>query len=111
MAIVKYKTIAQKQPSNTRSFLDKYMEENNIEFNPDIEIVSYNLVVEFTKAGFGIGYVTREFAKQELENKEIYELEVIPKIKPRELGIITLKNNTLNDAASKFIKLVVEDMK
>lgn len=109
--IVKYKTIAQKQPSNTRSFLDKYMEENNIEFNPDIEIVSYNLVVEFTKAGFGIGYVTREFAKQELENKEIYELEVIPKIKPRELGIITLKNNTLSYAASKFIKLVVEDMK
>ena len=109
--IVKYKTIAQKQPSNTRSFLDKYMEENNIEFNPDIEIVSYNLVVEFTKAGFGIGYVTREFAKQELENKEIYELEVIPKIKPRELGIITLKNNTLSYAASKFIKLIIEDMK
>ena len=38
-------------------------------FEPDIEIVSYNLVVEFIKAGFGIGYVTKEFIKQELKNK------------------------------------------
>lgn len=109
--LVKYKTIAQKQPSNTRSFLNKYMEDNNIEFNPDIEIVSYNLVVEFTKAGFGIGYVTREFVMQELENKDIYEVKVTPTIPSRELGIITLKNNALSYAASKFIELIVNDSK
>lgn len=109
--LVKYKTIAQKQPSNTRNFLNKYMENNSIDFNPDIEIVSYNLVVEFTKAGFGIGYVTKEFVMQELENNDIYEVKVTPKIPSRELGIITLKNNALSYAASKFIELVVNDSK
>lgn len=108
--LLKYKIVTQKEPSNTRAFLNKYMKENNIDFKPDIEIVSYNLVVEFIKAGFGIGYVTKEFIKNELKNNELYEIEVNPKIPTRDLGIITLKNNTLNYAASKFIEIVLKNM-
>ena len=109
--ILKHKIITQKEPSNTRAFLNQYMQNNSIEFHPDIEIVSYNLVVEFIKAGFGIGYVTKEFIKQEIKNKEIYEIKVEPKIPTRDLGIITLKNNNLNYAATKFIELIMKDIK
>lgn len=109
--LLKHKIITQKEPSNTRAFLNKYMQNNAIEFHPDIEIVSYNLVVEFIKAGFGIGYVTKEFVKQEIKNKEIYEIKVEPKIPTRDLGIITLKNNNLNYAATKFIELIMKDIK
>lgn len=109
--ILKHKIITQKEPSNTRAFLNQYMQNNSIEFHPDIEIVSYNLVVEFIKAGFGIGYVTKEFVKQEMKNKEIYEIKVEPKIPTRDLGIITLKNNNLNYAATKFIELIMKDIK
>lgn len=109
--LLKHKIITQKEPSNTRAFLNQYMQNNSIEFHPDIEIVSYNLVVEFIKAGFGIGYVTKEFVKQEIKNKEIYEIKVEPKIPTRDLGIITLKNNNLNYAATKFIELIMKDIK
>ena len=109
--LLDYKIITQKEPSNTRAFLNKYMKENKIDFKPDIEIVSYNLVVEFIKAGFGIGYVTKEFVKEELKNNELYEIKVIPKIPTRDLGIITLKNNTLNYASSKFIEIIMNDLK
>ncbi len=107
--LLKYNIITQKEPSNTRAFLNNYMKENNINFKPDIEIVSYNLVVDFIKAGFGIGYVTKEFIKYELKSKELYEIKVKPKIPSRDLGIITLKNNTLNFASSKFIELISEN--
>lgn len=109
--LLKYKIITQKEPSNTRTFLNNYMKKNNIDFKPDIEIVSYNLVVEFIKAGFGIGYVTKEFIQKELKNKELYEIEVTPKIPTRDLGIITLKNNTLNFASNKFIELITREIK
>ena len=85
------------------------MKENLIDFSPDIEIVSYNLVEEFTKAGFGVGYITKEFAKKYLDEGTIYELNVKPKIKSRDLGIVTLKNNVLNFASSKFIDLIIKD--
>jgi len=106
--LLQHKIITQKEPSNTRAFLNNYMRENNIEFNPDIEIVSYNLVVEFIKAGFGIGYVTKEFIKKELDSNELYEIKVKPEIPSRDLGIITLKNNTLSYAASKFIEIILK---
>jgi len=109
--ILRHKIVTQKEPSNTRAFLNKYMKNNGIEFKPDIEIVSYNLVVEFVKAGFGIGYVTKEFIKEEIRNKELYEIKVSPKIPTRDLGIITLKNNTLNYAASKFIEIIMNNVK
>ena len=109
--VLRHKIITQKEPSNTRAFLNNYMKSNNVEFKPDIEIVSYNLVVEFIKAGFGIGYVTKEFVKEELKNKELYEIKVTPKIPTRDLGIITLKNSTLNYAASKFIEIIMKDLK
>lgn len=109
--LLNHKIITQKEPSNTRAFLNQYMQNNSIEFHPDIEIVSYNLVVEFIKAGFGIGYVTKEFVKQEITNKDIYEIKVEPKIPTRDLGIITLKNNNLNYAATKFIELIMKDIK
>lgn len=108
--LLEYKIVTQKEPSNTRAFLNNYMKKNNIDFNPDIEIVSYNLVVEFIKAGFGIGYVTKEFIKEELKNKELYEIKLKSKIPPRELGVITLKNNTLSYAASKFIDIIMKDI-
>ena len=63
------------------------------------------------KAGFGIGYITKEFAKAELERGEIYELKVEPKIESRELGIVTLKNSALNYAASKFVEIILKDIK
>ncbi len=106
-----YKTIAQKEPSNTREFLNNFMKQNNILFKPDIEIVSYALVVEFIKSGFGIGYVTKEFVREELEKEEIYEVLIDKKIPERNLGIVTLKNNIPSFASQKFIELLKEDIK
>ena len=109
--LLKNKVIAQKEPSNTRAFLNNYMKMNGIQFKPDIEIVSYNLVVEFIKAGFGVGYVTKEFIKQELKNNELYEIKVEPKIPTRELGIVTLKNSHLSYAANQFIQIIMRAVK
>jgi len=109
--IGKYKTIAQKEPSNTREFLNNFMKQNGILFKPDIEIVSYALVVEFIKSGFGIGYVTKEFVREELEKEEIYEVLIDKKIPERNLGIVTLKNNVPSFATQKFIELLKQDIK
>lgn len=106
--ITNYKIITQKEPSNTREFLNNFMKENNIEFKPDIEIVSYALVVEFIKSGFGIGYITKEFVKEELKNGELYEIIIDKKIPERNLGIVTLKNNIPNFATKRFIELLKE---
>ena len=64
--------IFQKQPSNTRSFLDNWLAKNHVNFIPKYDIVSFNLVKDMTKMGLGIGYITEEFAEDELNKKELF---------------------------------------
>ncbi|MBR1884043.1 MAG: hypothetical protein IJ809_03765 [Clostridia bacterium] len=80
-----YPIITQKSPSNTREFLNNIMEESGINFSPKFEVVSYSLVKDLAKIGIGISYITKEFAKEELENNELFEIKVKEKIKERSL--------------------------
>ena len=106
-----YPLLFQKSPSNTRQYLDSYLKNNNVILHPKTEIVSYNLIMEFVKSGFGIGYATKEFIKEDLKNKNLYEIKVTPKIPTRYIGIITLNQSIPNYSVKKLIKIMLNDTK
>ena len=101
--------IFQKQPSNTRSFLDNWLAENHVNFIPKYDIVSFNLVKDMTKMGLGIGYITEEFAQDELNKKELFKLDVEPKVRSREVGYATLKNSIPSFATRALIDLIQKE--
>ena len=103
-----YPLLFQKNPSNTRKYLDKYLKENNVTLHPKTEIVSYNLIMEFVKSGFGIGYATKEFIKNELNDKSLYEIKVTPKVPKRYIGIVTLNQSVPNYSAKKLIDMMLK---
>jgi len=103
----KYPLLFQKSPSNTREFLDNYLKANNIHLLPQMEIVSYNLIMDFVSAGFGIGYATKEFIKEELESKKLYEIDITPKVPKRYIGIVTLNKTIPNYSVKKLIDLMI----
>ena len=100
-----YPLLFQKNPSNTRKFLDSYLKSNQIRLVPKTEIVSYNLIMDFVKSGFGIGYATKEFVKDDL-NKTLFEIKVTPKVPKRHIGIVTLHNRIPNYSVKKLIDLM-----
>lgn len=104
-----YPLLFQKSPSNTRKYLDNYLRNNNVVLKPKTEIVSYNLIMEFVKSGFGIGYATKEFIKEELNNKTLYEIKVTPKISKRYIGIITLNQSVPNYSVKKLIDIILNN--
>ena len=106
----KYPLILQKEPSNTRSFIDNFMIENKIVLKPKIEIVSYGLVLEFTKIGLGIGYATKEFAIKELEDGILVEVKTLPSLPSRQIGIGILNNEYMSFASKKLISIVTENI-
>lgn len=100
-----YPLLFQKSPSNTRKFLDNFLKKNHIHLIPKTEIVSYNLIMDFVKSGFGIGYATKEFIKDDL-NKTLFEIKVIPAMPKRNIGIVTLNNRIPNYSVKKLIDLM-----
>ena len=101
-----YPLILQAKGSNTREFLNDITEKYNIKLKPNIELASYSLVVEFSKIGLGIGYVTKDYIKEDLKNKELYEIDIIEKIPPRDISIALSKNNVPNFSTKKLIEII-----
>lgn len=101
-----YPLIFQKNPSNTREYLDTYLKNNNANLKPKMEVVSYNLIMDFVAAGFGIGYATKEFIASELKEKKLYEIKVTPKVPKRYIGIVTLNKTIPNYSVKKLIDLM-----
>lgn len=104
----KYPLLFQKSPSNTRTFLDNFLKSNNVKLNPKLEVVSYNLIMDLVKAGFGIGYATKEFVLEELKNKTLYEINVTPKVPKRYIGIATINKNIPNYSIKKLIDIMIK---
>ena len=102
----KYPLILQSKKSNTRIFLDDLARKYNVTLKPNIELASYNLVVEFSKIGLGIGYVTKDYIKDELKNSKLYELKTKEKIPSRYIGFALSKNNIPNFSTKRLIKII-----
>ena len=103
-----YPLILQAKGSNTREFLDNIARENGVVLKPNIELASYSLVVEFSKIGLGIGYAIKEYIKQEIKNKELFELKVKEKIPSRYIGIALSKNHVPNFSTKKLIEIITK---
>lgn len=103
-----YPLLLQAKGSSTREFLDDVAKANNITLKPNIELASYSLVSEFVKIGFGIGYVTRDYVKFAIKNKELFELNLKEKIPNRYIGIALSKNHIPSFSTRKIIKIITE---
>ena len=104
-----YPLILQKGPSNTRNFINNFMLENKTILKPKIEIVSYGLVLEFTKIGLGIGYATKQFAQKEIDDGSLIEVKTLPKIPPRQIGIAVLNSEHISFATKKLISIITDN--
>ena len=92
--------------SSSRKHLNKYIKDNNIKILPKLEAGSYSLIVELIKSGFGIGFVTKEFIKEELENKNIYEIKIKPEIPKRKIVYATIDKKEPNFSIKKLIEML-----
>lgn len=102
-----YPLILQAKGSNTRTFLDNFAKKNEVILNPNIELTSYALVVEFAKIGLGIGYVTKEYISKELETGELKIIDIKEKIPSRYIGIALSKNHLPNFSVKKLIEIIL----
>lgn len=104
-----YPLILQDKNSNTRKFLDDFANKYEITLKPKIEIGSYYLVSEFSRIGLGIGYVTKDYIKNNLDNKELFIVSIKEKIPSREIGILLNKNTTPNFSTKELIKIITQN--
>lgn len=94
--------ILQKEESNSRKLLDYIAMKNNVKLVPKMEVVSQELIAEFTNIGLGIGFSIIDLAKRNYKN--LKELKINKKIPNINIYLATNKSVSLTFASKMFIK-------
>ena len=94
--------ILQKEESNSRKLLDYIALQNNVKLVPKMEVVSQELIAEFTNIGLGIGFAIIDLAKRNF--KILNELNINKKIPNINIYLATNKSVSLTFASKTFIK-------
>jgi LysR family cyn operon transcriptional activator len=92
--------------SSTRRYIDHYAHNSGLSIQPEIELGSVDLLVQFARIGLGISCVVKNFIAEELSQSTLYEIKLDPPIPSRKVGIITLKHLPLSAAAAHFLQLL-----
>lgn len=107
--LMKYPLIFLEPKSNSRQYVEKFILSKGVQIEPEFELGSHDLLLEFAKINLGIACVTNEFAQDYISKgivSEVITEEAIPK---REIGVCYLKSVPLSLAATRFVEMVEKD--
>ena len=97
-----YPLILQKKEANSRKYIDNILFKKNILLTPKTEVVSQDLVIEFTEAGFGIGFGIVPLATKNYPH--LKELKINRKLPKTKIYLAENKSINLPFASKKFIE-------
>ena len=100
----KYPMLIQEYPANSRLSVENYFKNNNVQLEPKMNIASSNLLIDFINMGYGIGYVTELYVREDLKKDNMYKVNVLPEPESVSFGIISLKNNVMSNPCKKFVE-------
>lgn len=103
--LIKYPLILMDKSTVARRSLENFIHNIGIDFHPDIEVSSWDLMKHLVKAGMGIGCIPREYAQKELDSGELIELKTDPALPIRSIGMALPKGTQFSFALREFIKL------
>lgn len=96
--------ISLERGTSTRKYVDEYLK---ITRQPDFELATSDLVLEFARRGMGVGCIVEDFALDDLENGRLHEIKLKEPIPPRDFLLVYSRSRPLSAAARKFIDMIV----
>lgn len=108
--LINYPMIFLDKKSKSRQYVEKYLLSKEIKINPDIELGSHDLLLDFAKVGLGFACVVKEFSREYLANNSLYEVILEDPIPKRSIGICSLKGVSLSSRSEKFVEYLLNDL-
>ncbi|MBD2865316.1 MULTISPECIES: LysR family transcriptional regulator [Paenibacillus] len=92
--------------SSIRRYVDAFAESKGVRLQPEIELGSIELLVQFAGIGLGIACVIREFVGVELADGTLSEVRLADPLPPRNVGLVTLRDVPLSAAAQRLLEML-----
>lgn len=90
----------------TRRYIDKYLNDWNIDIQNALEINSMELLIDFAKTSLGIGCVIKEFVTEELANHSLLQIDTPCPIHKRSVCFAYSAHANHSNSVIKFIDYI-----
>ena len=102
-------TVMLDRETSTRRFQEEWMRKCGVPeslLQPEIELATSDLVVDFAIRGIGIGCVVEDFAKRDIAEGRLKEIPLLKPFPPRHFIVAYLKKLPLSSGAKHFLSML-----
>lgn len=98
-----YPCIFLEQKTSTRRFMDQYLAEKGLVLEPEFELATSDMIVQFAKRNLGIGCLMSEFASEAIASGEVFRLEFQEEMPKRWFCLVTERRHHMSPAARRLL--------
>ena len=92
----------------SRRFLNEYFSKNGLQFSPDVELATTDMILPAVRYNMGIGFLPEEFAGDDLESGKVFEIDVNETLPERSIILIHDTEYPQSIASKAFQKFLAE---
>lgn len=113
--VLKYQVLKQlpcillEENTSTRTFTDEYLKRLGIVLEPEFELATSDMIVQFALRNLGVGCMVEDFAAEKLESGELFRLQFDETIPGRQICIVTDRKNPMSPAGRHLLKNLIGD--
>lgn len=106
--INKYPFIPTGKDSTTRAIFEEFLRKNKISLTPKLDILSYDMRLEYLLQGYGIALFNKPYAKKYLKEEKLVEIKSSIKFPKKYIYLAINKNNINNKFIQNISNLIGE---
>lgn len=95
--------------TSTRTFTDSYLQEKGVKLEPEFELATSDMIVQFALRNLGIGCVVEDFAREKLDSGELFRLEFEGRMPGRRICIVTDKRSAVSPAGRRLLESMIDE--
>lgn len=108
--VSKYPVISLEKNTSTRRYMDEFLAEDGVMLNPEFELATSDMIVQFAVRNLGIGCVVKDFAKEDIEAGRLFALDFKKKIPKRQICIVINQKVPMSVATKELLNLLRKEL-
>lgn len=95
--------------TSSRRYLDEYLAERHVRLEPEFELATSDMIVQFAIRSLGIGCVMEGFAREALRREQVFLLTFDEELPARDMCIVTDRRSPLSPASRALLNLIMQE--
>ena len=104
--LVEYPILMMNKDDSSNEFLHAHLLKNSVDFVPDMELNSNELLIDLAKVGMGIAFVPEFCLNHIMDDENMITVDVMDNVPTRKLVVATKEDGDNKDIVNKFMEVL-----